>query len=71
MDSPEFNAVTVAEVPTHNVPMQDKIDYIYDFLKRIEPLMDKVEVELPKVLESAGPMLEAVTKNPMIKMLLR
>jgi len=42
----------------------EKVDYIYSFIKNLEPLI----AQATDVLENAKPMLEKVSSNPMLKM---
>lgn len=51
----------IAPIEPYNIPTQEKIDRIYAFVEKVEPVLDQVIQELPGFLES-------LQGNPMLKM---
>lgn len=59
-----------AEVSEYPGPTADeKIEYIYSQLKRVEPLIEMVEEKLPTVLDAVVPAIDELKKSPVLRML--
>jgi len=65
--NPQPDSPDSTEVEPFNVPTQEKIDYIYAFLKKYEPVLDDIVEQIPGFLDQ----LSGLAKNPMLKMLFR
>lgn len=52
-----------------DLSIDEKLDIIIAFIEDIRPVIEQVKDKAPELLEQVGPMLEKVSKNPMLKML--
>lgn len=47
----------------------EKLNYVYDTMRRLEPAIDAVVTHLPTLIEESGPIIEGLKNSPVLKML--